>query len=91
MRNHDEAFRDAAAIYLKKWLCIPNVRGYDNVSTPMHIDAHQHFWKYFPAEYDWIDDSMGALRRDFLPVRQSSQPRQTLRRHSTCPPSHVLE
>jgi L-fuconolactonase len=33
----------------------------------MRIDAHQHFWRYQPAEYDWIDDSMTALRRDFLP------------------------
>ena len=33
----------------------------------MHIDAHQHFWIYNPPEYDWIDDSMAALRRDFLP------------------------
>ncbi len=33
----------------------------------MHIDAHQHFWVYNPAEYDWIDDSMAALRHDFLP------------------------
>jgi len=33
----------------------------------MHIDAHQHFWIYNPAEYDWLDDSMAALRRDFLP------------------------
>jgi L-fuconolactonase len=33
----------------------------------MHIDAHQHFWIYDPPEYDWIDDSMAALRRDFLP------------------------
>jgi len=33
----------------------------------MHIDAHQHFWIYSPAEYDWIDDSMAALGRDFLP------------------------
>lgn len=33
----------------------------------MHIDAHQHFWIYTPAEYDWIDDSMARLRRDFLP------------------------
>ena len=34
----------------------------------MHIDAHQHFWVYDPREYDWIDDSMTALRRDFLPA-----------------------
>jgi L-fucono-1,5-lactonase len=33
----------------------------------MNIDAHQHFWIYDPAEYGWIDDSMSALRRDFLP------------------------
>ena len=33
----------------------------------MHIDAHQHFWIYHPSEYDWIDDSMSALRLDFLP------------------------
>jgi L-fuconolactonase len=33
----------------------------------MRIDAHQHFWTYEPAEYDWIDDSMGALKRDFSP------------------------
>ncbi len=33
----------------------------------MLIDAHQHFWIYDPAEYDWIDDSMAALRRNFLP------------------------
>ncbi len=33
----------------------------------MHIDAHQHFWIYDPQEYEWIDNSMAALRRDFLP------------------------
>jgi|SRR5579864_145955 len=33
----------------------------------MRVDAHQHFWKYNPAEYEWIDDSMTAIRRDFLP------------------------
>src|ERR1700747_1188155 len=33
----------------------------------MHIDAHQHFWKYNPAEYEWIDESMATIRRDFLP------------------------
>ena len=34
----------------------------------MHIDAHQHFWRYDAPEYEWIDDSMAALRRDFLPA-----------------------
>jgi L-fuconolactonase len=33
----------------------------------MHIDAHQHFWIYRAEEYDWIDEKMGSLRRDFLP------------------------
>src|SRR5271165_2285858 len=33
----------------------------------MQIDAHQHFWIYNPDEYGWIDESMAALRRDFLP------------------------
>ena len=34
----------------------------------MHIDAHQHFWIYDPREYEWIDGTMTALRRDFLPA-----------------------
>jgi L-fuconolactonase len=34
----------------------------------MRIDAHQHFWRYDPAEYGWIDEPMAALRRDFLPA-----------------------
>jgi L-fuconolactonase len=33
----------------------------------MRIDAHQHFWRYNPDEYGWINDSMARLRRDFLP------------------------
>ena len=34
----------------------------------MRIDAHQHFWRYDPREYGWIDESMAVLRRDFLPA-----------------------
>jgi L-fuconolactonase len=34
----------------------------------MRIDSHQHFWRYNPVEYSWIDESMRALRRDFLPT-----------------------
>lgn len=34
----------------------------------MRIDAHQHFWRYSPHEYGWIDDSMQKIRRDFLPA-----------------------
>ena len=31
------------------------------------IDAHQHFWVYDPVEYDWINQDMQRLQRDFLP------------------------
>src|SRR6266542_2404556 len=34
----------------------------------MKIDAHHHFWQYNPKEYDWINDEMKAIRRDFLPA-----------------------
>ncbi len=33
----------------------------------MRIDAHQHFWIYNQREYDWIDETMASIRRDFLP------------------------
>jgi L-fuconolactonase len=33
----------------------------------MKVDAHQHFWRYTPEEFGWIDDRMAAIRRDFLP------------------------
>jgi L-fuconolactonase len=32
------------------------------------VDAHQHFWRYNPRDYAWIDDSMPALKRDRLPA-----------------------
>jgi L-fuconolactonase len=31
------------------------------------IDAHHHLWRYTAREYEWLDDSMVELRRDFLP------------------------
>ena len=34
----------------------------------IRIDSHQHFWKYDPREYGWIEERMGALKRDFLPA-----------------------
>jgi L-fuconolactonase len=34
----------------------------------MRIDAHQHFWIYSQREYDWIDETMASIRRDFLPA-----------------------
>ena len=33
----------------------------------MRIDSHQHFWIYNPVRDTWIDDSMGVIRKDFLP------------------------
>ena len=33
----------------------------------IHVDAHQHFWQYDPVEYGWIDESMSAIARTFLP------------------------
>jgi L-fuconolactonase len=33
----------------------------------IRLDAHQHFWRYHPAEYAWIIDAMSGLRRDYLP------------------------
>ena len=33
----------------------------------MIVDAHQHFWRYDPREYPWIDETMRPLQRDFLP------------------------
>lgn len=32
----------------------------------MKIDSHQHFWKYNPTDYGWIDDRMKILKRDWL-------------------------
>ena len=37
-------------------------------SRCLRIDAHQHFWQYTPEEFDWIDDAMAHIRRDFLPA-----------------------
>ncbi len=34
----------------------------------LRLDAHHHFWKYNPVEYGWIDDTLAALQRDFLPA-----------------------
>lgn len=34
----------------------------------MRVDAHQHFWRYDPAEYVWIGEGMERLARDYLPA-----------------------
>jgi L-fuconolactonase len=31
------------------------------------IDAHHHFWTYDIINYGWIDESMSAIRKSFLP------------------------
>lgn len=31
------------------------------------IDAHHHLWRYRAANFPWIGENMGALKRDFLP------------------------
>lgn len=35
--------------------------------SEIKIDSHQHFWKYHPTTHGWIDSSMEALKKDFLP------------------------
>jgi L-fuconolactonase len=39
----------------------------NNTSKIKRVDAHQHFWRYTPEEYSWMDDRMTTLRRDYLP------------------------
>lgn len=34
----------------------------------MHIDSHQHFWRYSAAEYPWIGAGMERLARDYVPA-----------------------
>ena len=34
----------------------------------LKIDSHQHFWKYDPINYGWIDNDMAVIRRDFTPA-----------------------
>ena len=34
----------------------------------MIIDTHVHFWQYDPVRDAWIDDTMGAIRRNFAPA-----------------------
>lgn len=37
------------------------------------IDAHHHLWRYIPAEFGWIGDSMVRLRQDFLVPQLDSE------------------
>lgn len=38
------------------------------VTTGLRIDAHQHFWRYVPAEFPWIGAGMDVLARDHGPA-----------------------
>lgn len=37
--------------------------------TQLRIDAHQHFWRYQPRDYRWINDDMAVLKQDLLPTQ----------------------
>ena len=37
------------------------------MNEPKIVDAHQHFIRFHPEEYPWIDEGMGQLRQDHLP------------------------
>lgn len=43
----------------------------------LRIDAHQHFWRYDPGSYGWIDEPMAALRRDYLPAEARGEMART--------------
>src|SRR4051794_20385119 len=34
----------------------------------MRIDTHQHYWRYEPRDYPWIDAALAPLKQDFLPM-----------------------
>lgn len=38
----------------------------------MRLDSHQHFWRYDPLQYPWINEEMAILRRDYLPEHLAS-------------------
>lgn len=38
-----------------------------NALPMLRIDSHQHFWNYDPVKYDWINEEMPVLKKDFLP------------------------
>ena len=37
------------------------------MSSTVQIDAHQHFWHIARGDYDWMDDSVAAIRHDIMP------------------------
>lgn len=37
------------------------------MSGDIQIDAHQHFWQIARGDYDWMTDSVAAIRHDAMP------------------------
>lgn len=37
------------------------------MARAVQIDAHQHFWQISRGDYDWMDDSVAAIRHDTMP------------------------
>ena len=46
------------------------------------IDAHQHYWRYRPQHYPWIDERMSVLRQDFDPPRLRPLLQEQVRRRA---------
>jgi len=45
---------------------LPRTSRSNNSTGYMRIESHQHFCRYNAEDYNWIDDLMSQLRRDFL-------------------------
>jgi L-fuconolactonase len=43
----------------------------------MIIDAHHHLWQFNEKDYGWMDDSMGVLKRDYLPDHLEKEIKKT--------------
>lgn len=43
----------------------------------LKIDAHQHFWKYDPQRFGWINEHMQVLKQDYLPPDLKQEMRKT--------------
>lgn len=37
------------------------------IESLVRLDAHQHFWRFTPADYPWMSAEMQVLKRDWLP------------------------
>jgi len=39
----------------------------------LKIDTHQHYWRFRPEDFPWIDATMPALRQDCLPAHVAAE------------------